>query len=94
MVKTLTNVGNSKAIIIPKNLIDKYHLERVSLEEVDGGIMIVPQGRQISFQEKVEVLRSKKAEVYARMNKQANDPDVIEHYQNESIDDIDLDIED
>lgn len=41
MEMKLINIGNSKGIRIPKRLIEKYHLgEKLSIEEVQGGILI------------------------------------------------------
>jgi len=94
MTKAVINVGNSKAVIIPKKLIDKYSLERVSLKEIEGGILIVPEESRVSFAEKVESLRKEKKAVYSRMKIQANDPKTLQYYEKELIGDIDSDIED
>ncbi len=94
MIKTLTNVGNSQAVIIPKALINKYQLDRLSLKETKEGILIIPEGRRVSFQEKVEMLRKNKAKIYGLMKLQAEDPKMAHYYEHEIISDIDLDIED
>jgi len=41
MQAKLINIGNSKGLRIPKNLIRKYHLQpRLNLEEMENGILI------------------------------------------------------
>lgn len=92
MIKSLTNVGNSKAIILPKSLIDKYHLDKVTIHEVDQGILIKPASGKLSFQEKVAQLKKRKQEIYASMKAQAEDPEVIAYYENEALPDVDVDI--
>ena len=42
MIKQLTTVGNSKAVILPAALVKKYKLDRVVIEETDEGILIRP----------------------------------------------------
>ena len=92
MSKTLTKVGNSQAVIIPKALIHKYGLDTVNLIEKEEGILIVPDSKKVSFQEKVEKLKSRKNEVYRRMKEQSEDPLIIDYYENQSLEEIDLDI--
>lgn len=90
-VKTLTNVGNSKAVILPKRLIEKYKLDHIILKETEKGILIVPA--QDSFQEKLEALRQQRSKVYERMTAQASDPEAIAYYQSEeALGDVDVDI--
>lgn len=80
MVKTLTKVGNSKALIIPSELIKKYGLKEVILEETDEGILIKSAVATTHFQKAVIELREKKYELYRRIESQANDPETIAHY--------------
>ena len=41
MQAKLINIGNSKGLRIPKNLINKYHLQaQLNLEEQENGILI------------------------------------------------------
>lgn len=82
MIKQLTTVGNSKAVILPAALVKKYKLDRVVIEETDEGILIRPVGEQNRFQKKVEKLRKKKSAVYKRMAMQANEPEMIRYYMN------------
>ena len=49
MIKQLTTVGNSKAVILPAALVKKYKLDRVVIEETDEGILIRPVGEQNRF---------------------------------------------
>lgn len=93
MIKSLTTIGNSKAVILPKRLVDKYQLDQVSIQEVAQGILITSASKN-SFQYKLDLLREKKDQIYQRMRKQAEKPEVIAYYKAEALpDDIDLDIE-
>lgn len=96
MVKSLTTVGNSQAIILPKHLIEKYHLERVTLEETSEGILIRPHtSSENLFQKKIAAARASKAQIYESMRAAAKDPEIINFYQQESQwADIDLNISD
>jgi antitoxin component of MazEF toxin-antitoxin module len=94
MVKTLTTVGNSKAVIIPAEMIKKYKLERVLIEETEDGILIRSAVQSSNFQKEVEKLRKNKAALYKRMAAQANDPETIEYYSKgvNNFSDVDVDI--
>ncbi|MFN3996401.1 AbrB/MazE/SpoVT family DNA-binding domain-containing protein [Algoriphagus sp.] len=94
MVKTLTKLGNSKALIIPAELIKKYGLDEVILEEKPEGILIRSANELTSFQKSVDELRQYKTEIYNRMELQANEPETIEYYKKPENDlsDLDLDI--
>jgi antitoxin component of MazEF toxin-antitoxin module len=94
MVKTLTKLGNSKALIIPSELIKKYGLDEVILEEKPEGILIRSNNPVTSFQKSVDELRQYKSEIYERIESQANEPDTIAYYKRPENDlsDIDLDI--
>lgn len=80
MLKSLTSVGNSKALIIPAELIKKYNLDKVLLEETPEGILIRSASEKSDFQNAVEKLRKEKRSVYKRMEAQANDGDTIRYY--------------
>jgi antitoxin component of MazEF toxin-antitoxin module len=89
----LISVGNSQAIILPKNLVEKYKLDKVTLHEVDEGILIKPvHSTKKTFQEKLQDLKINKTAVYARMKAQAEDPETISYYENATLPEIDLDI--
>jgi len=93
MVKTLTTVGNSKAVILPKKLIDKYHLHKVIIQDTDEGILILPATDKPTFQEKLEVLRKNKKEVYSHMKTQACDLETKSYYEKIDLSEVDVDIE-
>lgn len=82
MIKQLTTVGNSKAVILPSALVKKYKLDKVVIEETDEGILIRPLEAQNRFQKKVERLRKNKSAVYKRIASQANEPEMIKYYRN------------
>jgi len=92
MIKTLTSVGNSKAVIIPKRLINKYKLTSVIIREAENGILILPAEEHPSFQDKLEDFRKHKKELYARIKEQASDPETIRYYDQESLSEVDVDI--
>lgn len=94
MIKTLTSVGNSKAVIIPSEMIKKYKLEKVVIEETDEGILIRSAVRYTNFQKAIDKLRKNKAAVYKRIESQANDPDTIKYYAKNAnnFSDVDPDI--
>lgn len=83
MVKALTKVGNSQAVILPKQMIVKFKLGRtVMIEETEEGILIKAVQKETSFQKKLRKLRENKEEVYRKMREEANDPEVIAFYAN------------
>ena len=94
MVKTLISVGNSKAVILPAEMIKKYKLEKVVIEETDDGILIRSAVQNTNFQKAVEKLRKNKAALYKRIENQANDPETIKYYAKGSnnFSDVDPDI--
>ncbi len=80
--KTLTSVGNSKALIIPSDLIKKYGLESVIIEETAEGLLIRSASKESDFQKKLEQLKKYKNEVYSQIELEVNDPEVKEYYLN------------
>jgi antitoxin component of MazEF toxin-antitoxin module len=94
MIKTLTSVGNSKAVILPAEMIKKYKLHKVVIEETEEGILIRSAVAETNLQKAVEKLRKNKASVYKRMASQANDPETIKYYKMVAshVSDVDLDI--
>lgn len=87
-------MGNSKAIILPSEMIKKYRLEKVVIEETDDGILIRSAAKSTSFQKAIEKLRKNKAALYKRIESQANDPETIKFYAGtaNSFSDVDPDI--
>ena len=95
MVKALTQVGNSKAVILPKQMIVKFKLGRtVVIEETEDGILIKAVQKETSFQKKMRIARKNKDAIYKRMREYANDPEVQAYYKNpeNNFSDVDLDI--
>jgi len=94
MIKTLTSVGNSKAVILPSEMIKKYKLEKVVIEETDEGILIRSAIQDTNFQKAVEKLRKNRNALYKRIESQANDPETIKYYAKSAnnFSDVDLDI--
>ena len=94
MVKTLTSVGNSKALILPSEMIKKYGLEKVVIEETEDGIFIRSAIQKSNFQKSVEKLRKEKTAMYKRMESQANEPETIKYYAKASnnLSEVDTDI--
>ena len=80
MNKTLTSVGNSKAVILPAEMVRKYKLEKVVIEETEDGILIRPVVQHTPYHKALEKLRRKKAAVYKRMEAQANEPETQAYY--------------
>ena len=94
MIKTLTTVGNSKAIILPSVLIKRYNLKKVTIDATEDGILIRPVEVKTSFQRKMELARKNKAALYKQMEKEANDLKTIAYYNNpdNTFEDVDTDI--
>ncbi len=94
MIKTLTSVGNSKAVILPSEMIKKYKLEKVVIEETEEGILIRSAVTDTKFQKAVERLRKNKMALYKRMESQARDPETIQYYAKSAnnFSDVDPDI--
>ncbi len=94
MIKTLTSVGNSKAVILPSEMIKKYKLEKVVIEETEEGILIRSAIAETNLQRAVEKLRKNKAAIYKQIESQAKDPETIKYYAKEAnnFSDVDLDI--
>ena len=92
MIKTLISVGNSKAVILPSEMIKKYKLEKVVIEETEEGILIRSAVQNTNFQKAIEKLRKNKAALYKRIESQANDPETIKYYSKEANDFADVDL--
>lgn len=94
MIKTLTTVGNSKAVILPSVLVKRYNLKKVTIEATDEGILIRPVESKTSFQKKMELARKNKRAIYKKMEQEANDPKTISFYNNpnNTFENTDLDI--
>ncbi|MDH5381510.1 MAG: AbrB/MazE/SpoVT family DNA-binding domain-containing protein [Cyclobacteriaceae bacterium] len=93
MIKLLITVGNSKAIILPSELIKKYNLEEVSIEETKEGILLRPITSTSHFDKEMKKLRQHKEYLYKDMEKQANEPEIIDYYSQKDNDLSDIDLE-
>ncbi len=94
MIKTLTTVGNSKAIILPSAMIKRFKLNKVTIEATEEGILIRPVEKTTSFQKKMDRARKNKSAIYKQMEREANESHTIAFYNNpaNTTEDIDLDI--
>ena len=94
MEAKIRKIGNSRGIIIPQSLIEKYDLKRVRLEETDEGILLVSKNDKSEFEKRVEELRRTKDQWKAQMREDANDPEIIEYYKKEAktMGEVDLEI--
>lgn len=80
MIKTLTSVGNSKAVILPAEMVKKYKLDKVVIEETEDGILIRSAVKDSNFHKAIEKLRENKAAIYKRIESQANEPETVKYY--------------
>lgn len=94
MIKNLTKIGNSKAVIIPAELIKKYQLNKILIEETEEGILIRSAEVLDSFHNAINKLRKNKTALYKKIEIQANDPETKRYYNQEgnNLVDIDLDL--
>jgi antitoxin component of MazEF toxin-antitoxin module len=92
MEKTLTVVGNSKAVILPAQMVKKLGGDKVIIEETEDGILIRTAIKS-SFQKAVDKMRKNKAAMYKRIEMQASDPETIKYYSNPSNNFTDTDTE-
>ena len=94
MIKTLTTVGNSKAVILPSAMVKRYKMKKVTIEATEEGILIRPVETKTSFQKKMEHARKNKVALYKQMEQEANNPKTIAFYNSpkNTFEDIDLDI--
>lgn len=84
MVKKLTKVGNSQAVIIPAHMIVKFRLgKKIRLEETPEGILIRNyNAKDTPFQKEMRFLRANKEQIYKEIREQANHPDTQAYYAN------------
>ena len=94
MVKSLSNVGKSKAVILPSALVKHYKMKKVIIEATEAGILIRPVETKTSFQKKMEHARKNKAALYKQMEAEAGNPKTIAFYNNpkNTFEDVDIDI--
>lgn len=92
MEKTLIVVGNSKAVILPAQMVKKLGGDKVIIEETDDGILIRTAVKS-SFHKTVDKMRKNKTTIYKRIEIQASDPETIKYYSNQSNNLTDIDTE-
>ena len=70
MRKRLTTVGKSRAVILPKELLELYGFqEEVEIEPIDGGLILRPARRGMSFEEAADKLLAEKGELLERLSR-------------------------
>lgn len=70
MRKRLTTVGKSRAVILPKELLELYGFsEEVEIEPVEGGLILRPVRRGMSFEEAADKLFAEKDDLLERLSK-------------------------
>ena len=70
MQKKLTTIGNSRALILPKELLELYGFgEEVSIEPTDGGLIIRPARTGLTFEEAKARIFSEKRELLERLSR-------------------------
>lgn len=92
MIKTLASVGNSKAVVLPAEMVKKYKLDKVVIEETEEGILIRPVTSPSKFEKAISKLRKNKTVVYKRMESQANTRETISYYKKVAKTEVDIDI--
>jgi antitoxin component of MazEF toxin-antitoxin module len=95
MLKKLTKVGNSQAVILPAHMIAKFKLGRtVQVQETEEGILIRAVQKETPFQKEMRKLRANKEKIYREIREQASHPDTKAYYANPEnrFDDVDTDI--
>ena len=69
MRKKLSTIGNSRALILPEDLLERYGFgEDVELEPTSDGLIIRPATHGLSFQEAKAKLLTEKRELLARLS--------------------------
>lgn len=78
--KKLTDIGNSKGVLLPQDLLKRYGLENeIILEPTDDGILL--KAHKPSFSDRVNKLRKNKDKIYKRMKQQSEDKETQEYYE-------------
>lgn len=69
MQKRLTTIGKSRALILPKELLDLYGFgEEVEIEPTDGGLILRPARKGLSFADAKAKLFREKRDLLARLS--------------------------
>lgn len=69
MRKRLTTVGKSRAVILPKELLELYGFrDEVDIEPTEGGLILRPARKGLSFEEAKEKLFREKRDLLERLS--------------------------
>ncbi|GAA5512904.1 hypothetical protein Dcar01_01628 [Deinococcus carri] len=69
MQKRLTTIGKSRAVILPKELLELYGFgDEVEIEPTEGGLILRPARKGMSFAEAKEKLFREKRELLERLS--------------------------
>lgn len=83
MIKKLTKVGNSKAVILPAQMIIKFKLGKtVMIKETEEGILITSTKSETYYQRELRKFRENKEEFYKKVRQQAASPEAQAYYAN------------
>lgn len=94
MKTTLRKIGNSRGIIIPKGLIEKYDLHKVEIVETEKGILLISDNRASSIHDRLNELKSHQEKWLKKVEAAASQKTIQDYYQKEAEEfgDIDIDI--
>lgn len=84
MIKKLISVGNSRAVILPAEMVKKYGLEKVFIEDTNNGILIRSASQNYNLHVTIEKLRKHKESLYKRLESQANNVNTIKYYSKDA----------
>lgn len=69
MRKRLTTVGKSRAVILPKELLELYGFtEEVEIEPAEGGLLLRPARKGMSFEEAADRVFEERDELLGRLS--------------------------
>jgi len=94
MKTSIRNIGNSKGVIIPNNLIKKYHFKKkVIFIETDAGLIIKPTQEKSLFEQKLVYVKANKDKIYRKMKQEAQNNEIIAYYEQQTDDYGNIDLE-
>ena len=69
MRKRLTTVGKSRAVILPKELLELYGFtDEVEIQPTEGGLILRPAARHLTFEEAADKLFAEKDALLDRLS--------------------------
>lgn len=95
MLTQLRNIGNSRGLIIPKAIIEKYNfLDEVEVIETASGLIIKSANESTLLEKKVKDLKENKTKLYATLAKQSLAKETKAYYKckKNNLEDLDLEI--